>query len=88
MPWFDYFENAEDRDKVWVIAIFSGRKPKRVVSSSFLMSICIEMTGYPPWLFEECYHTVGDLGETLSLLMPEGKDGGFRISFDIIIWKN
>ncbi len=68
-----YFENAEDRDKIWVIAIFSGRKPKRVVSSSFLMSICIEMTGYPAWLFEECYHTVGDLGETLSLLVPEGK---------------
>jgi DNA ligase-1 len=68
-----YFENAEDRDKIWVIAIFSGRKPKRVVSSSFLMSLCIEMTGYPEWLFEECYHTVGDLGETLSLLVPEGK---------------
>ena len=68
-----YFENAEDRDKIWVIAIFSGRKPKRVVSSSFLMSICIELTGYPDWLFEECYHTVGDLGETLSLLVPEGK---------------
>ena len=68
-----YFENAEDRDKVWVIAIFSGRKPKRVVSSSFLIGICIEMTGYPTWLFEECYHTVGDLGETLSLLVPEGE---------------
>ena len=31
------------------------------------------MTGYPDWLFEECYHTVGDLGETLSLLVPEGR---------------
>ncbi len=70
----DYFEEAEDRDKVWVIAIFSGRRPKRIVPSSFLMEICIEMTGFPTWLFNESYHTVGDLAETLSLLIPEGKE--------------
>ena len=79
----DYFEQAEDRDKVWVIAIFSGRRPKRVVSSTFLMEICIELTGLPSWLFEECYHTVGDLGETLSLLVPEGKTeaSGFPLNY-------
>jgi DNA ligase 1 len=79
----DYFQQADDRDKVWVIAIFSGRRPKRVVSSSFLMEICIELTGLPSWLFEECYHTVGDLGETLSLLVPEGKSdaAGFPLSY-------
>jgi DNA ligase 1 len=79
----DYFEQAEDRDKVWVIAIFSGRRPKRVVSSTFLMEICIELTGLPSWLFEECYHTVGDLGETLSLLVPEGKReaSGFPLNY-------
>ena len=69
----DYFKQADDRDKVWVIAIFSGRRPKRAVSSSFLIEICIELTELPTWLFEECYHTVGDLAETLSLLVPEGK---------------
>jgi DNA ligase 1 len=79
----EYFEQAEDRDKVWVIAIFSGRRPKRVVSSTFLMEICIELTGLPSWLFEECYHTVGDLGETLSLLVPEGKTeaSGFPLNY-------
>ncbi|MDP9041529.1 MAG: ATP-dependent DNA ligase, partial [Bacteroidota bacterium] len=51
----DYFGQADDRDKVWVIAIFSGRRPKRVVSSAFLIDICIEITRYPTWLFEECY---------------------------------
>ncbi|MEJ0081389.1 MAG: hypothetical protein WDM78_10695 [Puia sp.] len=41
------------------------------------------MTGYPTWLFEECYHTVGDLGETLSLLVPEGKTdaSGFPLHY-------
>ena len=75
----EYFTQADDRDKVWVIAIFSGRRPKRTVSSSLLMEWCLELTGLPSWLFEECYHTVGDLGETLSLLVPEGKEAGIAL---------
>src|SRR5579864_6681565 len=78
-----YFEQADDRDKVWVIAIFSGRRPKRVVSSSDLTGYCIELTGFSSWLFEECYHTVGDMAETLSLLVPEEKsaDSGVSLNF-------
>jgi DNA ligase 1 len=67
-----YFSNAADKDKTWVIAIFSGRRPRRTVPSSLLQEWCVEITAIPPWLFEECYHTVGDLAETLALLMPEG----------------
>ncbi|MFP5040156.1 ATP-dependent DNA ligase [Parasediminibacterium sp. JCM 36343] len=65
-----YFSTASDADKVWVIAIFSGRRPKRIVSSTLLQTWCVEITGLPMWLFEECYHTVGDLGETIALLLP------------------
>ncbi|HET9744802.1 MAG TPA: ATP-dependent DNA ligase, partial [Chitinophagaceae bacterium] len=32
---------------------------------------CMEVAELPAWLFEECYHTVGDLGETIALLLPE-----------------
>src|SRR5450631_1361039 len=70
----EYFMQADDQDKVWVIAIFSGRRPRRTVSHSLLVEWCLEQTGLPSWLFEESYHTVGDLGETLSLLIPEGKE--------------
>jgi len=65
-----YFSHAEDKDKVWVIALFSGRRPKRAVNSTQLSTWCIELTGLPPWLFEESYHTVGDLAETIALLLP------------------
>jgi DNA ligase-1 len=67
----DYFARAEDADKVWVIALFSGRKPKRTVNSTQLQTWCRELTGLPQWLFEESYHTVGDLAETIALLLPE-----------------
>lgn len=68
-----FFTTASARDKVWVIAIFSGRRPKRVVNSTKLQIWCTEMTGLPQWLFEESYHTVGDLAETIALLLPAPK---------------
>jgi DNA ligase-1 len=70
----DYFTIAPDADKVWVIAIFSGRKPRRAVNSRLMREWCIEMAKIPEWLFNECYHTVGDLSETLALLLPDEKD--------------
>ena len=66
----EYFSVANDKDKVWVIAIFSGRRPKRTVNSRLLAEWCNELAQLPGWLFEESYHTVGDLGETIALLLP------------------
>ena len=70
----NYFGNGPLNDKVWVIAIFSGRRPKRIVSSSLLQNWCCELKGLPEWLFAESYHSVGDLAETISLLLPDAKD--------------
>ena len=67
----EYFTVADDKDKVWVIAIFSGRRPKRIVSSTLLAEWCTALANIPPWLFLESYTTVGDLGETIALLLPE-----------------
>ena len=67
----EYFSAAHDKDKVWVIAIFSGRRPRRSVSGTQLATWCVELCGLPFWLFEESYHTVGDLAETIALLLPE-----------------
>ena len=66
-----YFQTAQDRDKIWVVALFSGRRPKRIIKSTLLHHWCIELTGIPEWLFYESYGTVGDLAETISLLLPE-----------------
>src|SRR5436309_789284 len=69
-----YFLKAESKDKVWVIAIFSGRRPKRAVNTTQLAIYCTEYINLPFWLFEESYHTVGDLAETIALLLPEKND--------------
>jgi DNA ligase-1 len=65
-----YFATADERDKVWVIAIFSGRRPKRTIKMAMMVKWCLDITGLPDWLFAESYHTVGDLGETIALLIP------------------
>ena len=68
----NYFSSeAEEKDKVWVIALFGCRRPKRAVSTTQLASYVIALAHLPFWLFEECYHTVGDLAETIALLLPE-----------------
>src|SRR3954468_21642189 len=69
----DYFSVADNKDKVWVIAIFSGRRPKRAVNTTQLATYCVEVSGLSFWLFEESYHTVGDLAETIALLLPPSK---------------
>ena len=68
-----YFTLADDKDKVWVIAIFSGRRPRRAVNSRLLTEWCIEIANIPSWLFLESYSTVGDLAETIALLLPDAE---------------
>lgn len=65
----DFFSEAPDPDKLWCIALLTGRRPKRTVSTSLLRSWAAECASIPDWLFEETYHTVGDLSETISLLV-------------------
>lgn len=82
-----YFATANDADKVWVIALFSGRRPKRIISSSFLQLWCMEAANLPAWLFEESYHTVGDLAETIALLLPPPQEQLANTSLSFIIQK-
>lgn len=66
-----YFSKANDKDKVWVIALFTGRRPRRTISSTLLRAWCAEYCNIPAWLFDESYHTVGDLSETIALLIAD-----------------
>ncbi|MCF6445160.1 ATP-dependent DNA ligase [Nereida sp. MMG025] len=68
-----YFQTASDTDKLWCIALFSGRRPKRSVTTTLLREWAAEVAGIPLWLFEECYPIVGDLAETIALVLPPAK---------------
>ncbi|MGR3485871.1 MAG: ATP-dependent DNA ligase [Paracoccaceae bacterium] len=66
----DYFRTAPDADKLWCVALFSGRRPRRVITTTVLREWAAERAGIPLWLFEESYPIVGDLAETIALVLP------------------
>ncbi len=66
----EYFRHASPEDKVWTIAILSHRRPPRPVNTTLLRLWANELAGIPLWLFEESYHIVGDLAETIALILP------------------
>ena len=39
----NYFSSASDKDKVWMIALFSGRRPRRTISPARLSEWCSEL---------------------------------------------
>ncbi|MGN6177942.1 MAG: ATP-dependent DNA ligase [Mucilaginibacter sp.] len=67
----DYFNCVPDTDKMHMLALFTGRRPKRPINATLIRTWAMEASNIPPWLFEESYHVVGDLAETMALLMPQ-----------------
>ncbi len=66
----DYFQTATPEDRLWTIALFTGRRPKRTITATRLREWAAEVAGLPDWLFEDSYSIVGDLAETIALVLP------------------
>ena len=64
-----YFKEAPKEDALWAVALLSHRRPSRPVTTSLLRAWAAELAGLPLWLFEESHHIVGDLAETIALLV-------------------
>ncbi len=65
----EFFHLCPHQDKIWIIALFTGRRPKRSIPLPLLRQWAAEFAQIPTWLFDESYHTVGDLAETISLVL-------------------
>jgi DNA ligase-1 len=66
-----YFLQAPAEDAAWAVYFLSGGRPRQLVPTRLLRDMATEAAGIEPWLFEESYQSVGDLAETISLLLPE-----------------
>jgi ATP-dependent DNA ligase len=67
-----YFSRVPASDAAWTVHFLIGRRPKRLVSARNLRAWALAEAGIPEWLFEESYQAVGDLAETITLLLPGG----------------
>jgi DNA ligase 1 len=66
-----YFKEAQPADGAWAVYFLIGLRPKRLVPVRRLATWAMEESSVSDWLFEESYHAVGDLAETIALLLPE-----------------
>lgn len=66
-----YFREAPPEDAAWALYLLSGRKLMRGLNSRLLRTWVAEETHLPAWMIDECYEPVGDLSETLALLLPD-----------------
>ena len=65
-----YFTDAPESDRLWTVALLSGRRPKRAVNATELRTWAAVAAGLPDWLMEESYAVAGDLAETITLVLP------------------
>ena len=66
----EYFTTTAARDAAWAAWFLTGHRPRQVVPTRRLVAWASEMSGVPEWLFAESYDAVGDLAETISLILP------------------
>ena len=77
-----YFKVAPPTDAAWAVYFLSGGKPRQVVKTATLRALACDTAGIDDWLFDECYHAVGDLAETIAYVLPldfEASDVGLAV---------
>jgi DNA ligase-1 len=77
-----YLRSASPGDAAWAVYFLAGGKPRQLVPTKLLRLLAQQTAGLPEWLFDESYEAVGDLAETISLLLPpatEAHDMGLAV---------
>jgi DNA ligase-1 len=69
-----YFRLAPAADAAWAAYILSGRRLKRFIGPTLLYRWLTEAAALPEWLIEESVAAVGDMAETIALLMESAEN--------------
>jgi DNA ligase-1 len=80
-----YFRAAPAGDAAWAVYFLSGRRLKRLVGGAMLRSWLLQESGLPDWLLEETYAEVGDLAETIALLIDTADDES-SVDIPLVQW--
>ncbi len=66
-----YFHDAPAADAAWAVYFLAGQRLKRLIGAARLRQWLAQACGLPAWLVEDSYANVGDLAETVALLMSD-----------------
>lgn len=65
-----HLRECTPEDAAWSVRLLSGERLRRLLPVAVLKQAAMALSGLPAWAFEECYESVGDLAETIALLIP------------------
>ena len=65
-----YLALADAADAAWAVYFLAGGKPRQAINARVLREFATNASRLPDWLFEESYQAVGDMAETIALLLP------------------
>jgi DNA ligase-1 len=71
-----YFRESSAEDAAAALSVLSGHRQRRGVTTTLLRQWAAEAAGIPAWLLEESYAAVGDLAETVALVLPDAEPDG------------
>lgn len=67
-----YLSEVKAADAAWAVYVLGGGKLRRLAKSGELREALARASGCADWLIEESYSHVGDLAETIALMLPSG----------------
>ena len=68
----NYFRTAPAADAAWGLELLLGKRRRRLITGRRLRQVAQQLSGLPPWLFDDCHAQVGDSAETVALTLPAG----------------
>ena len=84
-----YFRAAPPADAAWAVYVLIGRRVKRSVGPAQLREWLRETADLPEWLIDETYGSVGDLAETIALLVAnDAADAAAHADVSLTSWFN
>ena len=81
-----YFRAATAADAAWAAFILSGRRLKRFIGPTLLYRWLVDAAALPEWLIEESVTAVGDMAETIALLMENAANAGAASDVSLAEW--
>ena len=67
----EFIATADAIESGRAVSLLSGRKQSRRLKPAHLRAVGFDLYAQTPWLFEDCYAAVGDLSETLAILLAD-----------------
>ena len=86
--WADFLQNNSENESYigLVTSLLINECPKRIISLKNLKVLALETVGVPHWLLDESKHFVGDMSETISLILaPLQTENNIEVSLDEVI---